>query len=119
MTPTPVTTSLLHHLISGSHAEGITALAVQAAICHHTRILLIAHHGDDFIDDTWQLPGGPVLPGQTLTDALHPTVAAIGLTINEVTGYLGHQDHPDDEITRTFCFAVTITDPDANTGQAR
>ena len=33
-----------------------------------------------------------MLPGQTLTDALDPVAAAIGLTIDEVTGYLGHDD---------------------------
>ena len=71
MTTPAVTGALLHHLVTGSHAEGITALAVEAAIEHDDRILLITEPGPDF-DDTWQLPGGPVLPGQTLTDALHP-----------------------------------------------
>ena len=107
------TADLLHHLVTGTHAEGITALAVQAAIHHDTRVLLLADHGADFIDDTWQLPGATVLPGQTLTDALHPVAAAIGMSIDEVTGYLGHHDHTGTETTRTFCFTVTVTDPDA------
>lgn len=94
MTTAAVTSMLLHHLVTGSHAEGITALGVEAAIEHDDRILLIAEPGPDFTDETWQLPGGPVLPGQTLTDALHPAVAAIGLAIDEITGYLGHHDHP-------------------------
>ena len=113
MTPAAITPGLLHQLTAGSHAEGITALDVAAAICHDTRILLIAEDGTDFTDSTWQLPAGPVLPGHTLTDALHPAVAAIGLTIDEVTGYLGHDDQADSVITRTFCFTVTVTDPDA------
>ncbi len=113
MTTAAVTGPLLHDLVAGSHAEGVTALAVEAAISHDDRILLIASPGLDFIDDTWQLPAGPVLPGQTLTDALHPAVAAIGLTIEDVTGYLGHHDHADGEITRVFCFMVTVTDPSA------
>ncbi len=112
MTPAAVTGTLLHHLVASSHAEGITALGVEAAIGHDDRVLLIAEPGPDFTDETWQLPAGPVLPGQTLTDALHPAVAAIGLTIDEVTGYLGHHDHPGDQATRVFCFAVTVTDPD-------
>jgi hypothetical protein len=105
---------LLHDLVAGSHAEGITALGVEAAIGHDDRVLLIAEPGPDFTDGTWQLPAGPVLPGQTLTDALHPAVAAIGLAIDEITGYLGHHDHPGAQATtRIFRFAVTVTDPGA------
>ena len=113
MTPAAVTSMLLHHLVTGSHAEGITALGVEAVIEHDDRVLLIAEPGPDFTDDTWQLPAGPVLPGQTLTDALHPAVAAIGLTIDEITRYLGHHDHAGQHTTRIFCFAVTVTDPEA------
>jgi hypothetical protein len=114
MTPPAVTGTLLHDLATHSHAEGITALGVEAAIQHDDRILLIAEPGPDFTDDTWQLPAGPVLPGQTLTDALHPAVASIGLTIDEITGYLGHHDHPGVlTTTRVFRFAVTVTDPGA------
>jgi 8-oxo-dGTP diphosphatase len=114
MTPPAVTGALLHNLVTGSHAEGITALGVEAVIEHDDRVLLIAEPGPDFTDGTWQLPGGPVLPGQTLTDALHPAVAAIGLAIDEITGYLGHHDHSGvHETTRMFCFIVTVTDPEA------
>jgi 8-oxo-dGTP diphosphatase len=112
MTPA-ITAGLLHDLVTRSHAEGITALGVEAVIDHDDRVLLIAEPGPDFTGDTWQLPGGPVLPGQTLTDALHPAVAAIGLTIDEITGYLGHHDHAGQHTTRIFCFAVTVTDPEA------
>jgi len=113
MTPA-VTAGLLHDLVAGSHAEGITALGVEAAIGHDDRVLLIAEPGPDFTDQTWQLPAGPVLPGQTLTDALPPAVAAIGLAISEITGYLGHHDHPGAQVTtRVFRFAVTVTDPGA------
>ena len=75
MTPAVITPGLIHQLTAGSHAEGITALDVAAAICHDARVLLIAGDGTDFTDGTWQLPAGPVLPGHTLTDALHPAVA--------------------------------------------
>jgi len=114
MTPAAVTGMLLHHLVAGSHAEAVTALGVEAVIEHDDRVLLIAEPGPDFTDETWQLPGGPVLPGQTLTDALHPAIAAIGLAISEITGYLGHHDHPGAQVTtRVFRFAVTVTDPGA------
>jgi len=114
MTTPAVTGALLHDLVAGSHAQGITALGVEAAIGHDDRVLLIAEPGPDFTDETWQLPGGPVLPGHTLTDALHPAVAVIGLTIDKITGYLGHHDHPGGQATtRVFRFAVTVTDPGA------
>src|SRR6266704_3215632 len=115
MTPAAVTGTLLHDLVTGTHAEGITALGVETVIEHNDAVLLVAEPGPDF-DDTWQLPGGPVLPGQTLTDALHPAAAAIGLTIDEVTGYLGH--HGAQATTRVFRFAVTVTDPGAICRQA-
>ena len=117
MTTAEVTAKLLHYLVTGSHAEGITELAVEAAIGHEDndgQILLVADPGKDFTDDSWQLPAGLVLPGQTLTDALPPAVAAIGLSIQDVTGYLGHHDRPGDQATtRVFRFAVTVTDPGA------
>jgi len=47
MTRTPVTPDLVHHLVTGSHAEGTTSLAVAAAIEHHERVLLIAQPGED------------------------------------------------------------------------
>jgi 8-oxo-dGTP diphosphatase len=120
MTPPAATGMLLHDLVTRSHAEGIIALGVEAAIEHDDRVLLIAEPGPDFTDDTWQLPAGPVLPGQTLTDALHPAIATIGLTIDEITGYLGHHDHPGVlATTRVFRFAVTVTDPGAICRHAR
>jgi hypothetical protein len=116
MTAAAVTARLLHHLVAGSHAEGITELAVEAAIGHQDndgQILLIASPGPGLTDETWELPAGPVLPGQALTGALHPAVAMIGLNIEEVTGYLGHHDHLGSQIIRVFRFAVTVTDPEA------
>lgn len=106
-------TDLLHELVRNAHAEGVTALAVAARIDQHGRVLLLAQPGPDFIDDTWQLPTGPFQAAQTLTDAVTKSLAAIGLNIDEVTGYLGHHDHEDADaqITRVFCFAVTLTDP--------
>jgi 8-oxo-dGTP diphosphatase len=121
MTPVTVTAELLHGLVAGSHAEGITTLAVAPAVDHDDRILLIVAPGRDFIDDDWELPAGPVLPGDTLTDALAKALAAVGLDIDEVTAYLGHHDHydTDGELTRVFCFTVTVTDPHSICRSAR
>jgi ADP-ribose pyrophosphatase YjhB (NUDIX family) len=108
-----VTDRLLHQLVSGSHAEGTTRLAVAAAIEHNDHTLLLAVPGDDF-DPTWELPADIVLPGESLLDTLCRAVTATtGLNVTDVTGYTGHHDHhTDNEITRTFIFTVTATDPD-------
>ena len=121
MTLRPVSDGLLHELVAGSHAEGVTAMDVAATVEHDERILLVVEPGHDFIDNTWQLPVGPVLPGEILTDALAKALACIGLQLYEVTGYLGHHDRDDshDELVRVFCFAVTVTRPDSVCRSAR
>lgn len=113
MNRTPVTAELVHALVSGSHAEGTTTLAVAAAVEADERTLLVVVPGDDF-ESTWELPADLVLPGETLLDALHRTLTVTtGLDIDEVTGYAGHDDHPiDGGLVRTFVFTVTATDPD-------
>ncbi|MHB2023727.1 MAG: NUDIX domain-containing protein [Mycobacteriales bacterium] len=109
-----VTELMTHHLVAGSHAEGITCLAVAAAVEYNEHTLLVAVYDDDF-GTTWQLPADLVLPGETLLDALHRTVSlTTGLDATDVTGYLGHHDqHIDsDDIVRVFVFTVTVDDPE-------
>lgn len=111
MTLLPVTAELIHDLASGSHAEGMTNLAVECAIVHEDRLLLLIESDPDF-DDTCRLPRGTVLPGETLEDAVCRTLATVGLSIEEMLAYVGHHDdEAEGEITRVFCFALTITDP--------
>jgi 8-oxo-dGTP diphosphatase len=114
MTPAAVTTRLLHDLVTGSHAEGITDLAVAGAVIHQDRVLLFLEPGHDFIDDTWQLPVGAALPGEPLDDTLCRTLAMGGVSIEEFTAYLGHEDqhNTDGDVIRVFFFAVTVNDPD-------
>lgn len=113
MKPAAVSDALLAELVSGSHAEGITCLAVTVAVQHDDRVLHVAVPDHDF-DYTWELPTELVLPGETLLDAVHRTLIVItGLGVAEVTGYSGHQDRTvDGELVRTFAFTVTATDPD-------
>ncbi len=108
-----VTDHLLRGLVTGSHAEGTTCLAVAAAIEDDGRTLLVATTGDD-VDTVWQLPTDLVLPGETLVQGLVRTVSlTTGLGVVEVTGYGGHHDHlVDGEVVRTFVFTVTVDDPE-------
>ena len=111
MSALPVTAELIHDLASRSHAEGMTNLAVECAIVHEHRLLLPIEPDLDF-DDTCRLPQGTVLPGETLDDAVCRVLATVGLSIEEMIGYVSHHDdEAGDEITRVFCFAVTVTNP--------
>ena len=102
----PLTADLLHRLVAGSHAEGTTRLAVALLIEDHEQILLIN------TDHCWDVPGGLVLPGETLDAAVYRTAAAAGIDIDRITGYLGHHDLPaDHDLVRTFIFAATTRHP--------
>lgn len=111
---TPITDRLLQELVAGSHAQSAIATQVTCVVDHNDRLLLILEPRCDLIDGTWQLPTGPVLPGDTLTDALTRTLAEFGLDLEVVAGYLGHHDRAGHhgELIRVFCFAVTLTRPD-------
>ncbi len=108
-----VTDHLLWDLVTGSHAEGTTCLAVAAAIEHHDRTLLISTIDDDF-ETVWQLPSDLVLPGETLLHGLARMVKlTTGLGVADVTGYAGHHDRlVKDEVIRTFVFTVAVDDPE-------
>ncbi len=105
-----VTDGLIHDLVSATHAEGITAIDVAAAVWDRGRVLLVTEN-DDF-EDHWNLPAAPVLPGENLLDALCRSLTTLRLRVAQVTSYLGHHDHDHaDDLIRVFCFAVTVSDP--------
>lgn len=106
----PVTASLLHDLVVGSHAEGTTRLAVAVLIEVDARILLVElNNRADAFDSTWEPPSDLVLPGETLIDAVHRTAAVAGIDLDHITSYLGHRDLlVAEDLVRTFVFAATI-----------
>jgi ADP-ribose pyrophosphatase YjhB (NUDIX family) len=111
MTPTTVTDALIHKLVTGTHAEGITAIDVAAAVEDRGRVLLVSGTDNNF-ETHWDLPAAPVLPGESLLDAICHSLTILGLHVAQVTNYLGHHDHDQaDNLTRVFCFAVNVTDP--------
>ena len=113
----PVTTHLLHRLVAGSHAEGTTRLAVAVIIEEGEQVLLAEINNDpaDAFDYSWQPPTDLVLPGETLTDAVHRTAAMAGIDIADIAAYLGHHDrHARDDVVRTFFFAATTPEDHAS-----
>lgn len=112
MRPAAATDSLLHDLVVSSLADGAGGLAVAACVTLDDRVLLCGRDAGDFSRE-WDLPGGPVLPGETLTSALDRILACdYGLDTTEVRAYLGSHDRVHDgEIIRTFVFTAACVDP--------
>jgi ADP-ribose pyrophosphatase YjhB (NUDIX family) len=120
MTPAAITDALLHDLVTFSRAEGVSQLAVAAAVTSDDRVLFCGRTTQDF-DQEWELPGGMALPGETLDDALARILAcSYGLDIVEIPGYLGSYDqlHAGETI-RTFAFTATCADPQQICQQAQ
>ena len=112
MNRSTLTPDLLHRLVVSSHTERITHLAVAAVIEHDDRVLLIEADADE-LDCCWEPPTDLVLPGETLTDAVHRVAAQAGLDIDHITSYLGYHDILTDnggDIVRVFGFAATTMD---------
>ena len=104
-----VTDTLIHDLVKATHAEGITAIDVAAAVEDRGRVLLV---NDNDFEDHWDLPASQVLAGENLLDALCRSLTTLRLHVAHVTSYLGHHDHAHaDDLIRVFCFAVTVSDP--------
>lgn len=96
--------------------DGIAQQVVGAVIEHDNRILLLQRPTDDFRGGTWELPSGKVEVTDTdLVAALHREVTEeTGLTIAEITGYLGAFDYTSGSgrHTRQHTWAVTVPDHD-------
>ncbi|MFF0391498.1 NUDIX domain-containing protein [Kitasatospora sp. NPDC004615] len=98
-------------LAAEAEAAGITGFVAAAVINHDGRVLLVRRNPDDYMGGLWEIPSGTVESGETVLDALRrETGEETGLTIDQVTGYLGHFDYRNSRggITRQFNFAVTV-----------
>lgn len=98
-------------LAAEAEAAGITRFVAAAVINHDGRILLVRRNPDDYLGGLWEIPSGTVEPGETILDALHrETAEETGLTVDQVTGYIGHFDYKNSRggTTRQFNFAVAV-----------
>lgn len=99
-------------LLAEAADAGIGQFVVGALITDQDgRVLLLRRKPDDFLGGLWELPGGGVEPGEQLGEALSREIAEeTGLTLSEVTGYVGTFDYASDNglMTRQFTFGVTI-----------
>lgn len=93
----------LAELVHQDTTDGIAQQVVGAVIAHNNRILLLQRPTGDFRGGTWELPSGKVDPGDgDLFTALHRGVhEETGLTITEITNYLGAFDYTSGSGKRT------------------
>ncbi|MEU1424871.1 NUDIX domain-containing protein [Kitasatospora sp. NPDC005751] len=98
-------------LAAAAEAAGVTGFVAAAVISHGGRVLLVRRKPDDYLGGMWELPSGTVETGESILDALHrEATEETGLTIDQVTSYVGHFDYRNSRggITRQFNFAVTV-----------
>ncbi|MGG2465172.1 NUDIX hydrolase [Streptomyces sp. RGM 3693] len=101
----------LASLANNAQTDGITGFVAAAVVTNADRVLLLKRNPDDFMGGLWEMPSGKVEDGETILEALYrETVEETGLTIETVSGYVGHFDYPDSRggTTRQFNFAVTV-----------
>ena len=77
MTPAAVTGTLLHDLVTGSHAEGITALGVETVIEHNDAVLLVAEPGPDSMTPG-NCPEAPCFPARLSPTPCTPPPRLLG-----------------------------------------
>ncbi|WP_037913290.1 NUDIX domain-containing protein [Actinacidiphila yeochonensis] len=109
-TPSP---DFLNRLVADARADGITGFVAGAVITDADRVLLVRRKPDDYLGGLWEIPSGKVEAGESILGALHrETTEETGLTIDTVTGYIGHFDYTSSRggATRQFNFGGTVKD---------
>ncbi len=102
-------------LAADAEAAGISGLVAAAVINHDGRILFVRRNPDDYMGGLWELPSGAVEDGESILDAVYrETAEETGLTIREVTGYIGHFDYRNSRggTTRQFNFSAAVEKPE-------
>jgi 8-oxo-dGTP diphosphatase len=111
---TVVSESFLNSLIEESASAGIHRYVVGAVICDNNgKFLILRRAADDFMGGIGEIASGKVDAGESLDVALKREVfEETGLTISEITNYVGHFDYTSGSgrLTRQFNFKVKIAD---------
>ncbi|WP_327070844.1 NUDIX domain-containing protein [Kitasatospora sp. NBC_01250] len=98
-------------LLFDAQETGITRFVVATVITEGDRVLLLRRPADDFMPGLWELPSGKVEPGEDFEKALRrETREETGLTIDQVTAYLGRFDYASKSgaLTRQLTFEATV-----------
>lgn len=92
-------------------SDGVEQQVVGAVIESDNRILLLRRPIDDFRGGTWELPSGKVETGEDLLTTLAREVTEeTGLTIAEITRYMGSFDYlsGSGQHSRQHTWSVTV-----------
>ena len=103
-------------LLSAAAAAGIDRLVVAAVIRDGDRVLLLERSPEDYLGGLFELPGGLVETGETMSQALRREVAEeTGLIITASDRYLGGFDYHSQSgrLTRQFNFQLTAPETPA------
>ncbi|MGW4382938.1 NUDIX hydrolase [Kitasatospora sp. NPDC004531] len=98
-------------LAAAAEADGVSGFVAAAVISHDGRTLFVRRNPDDYMGGLWEIPSGTVEADESILDAVHrETAEETGLTISEITGYLGHFDYRNSRgtTTRQFNFSATV-----------
>ncbi|KDN82772.1 NUDIX hydrolase [Kitasatospora cheerisanensis] len=98
-------------LAADAEAAGISGFVAAAVIRHEGRFLFVRRNPDDYLGGLWEIPSGTVEDGESILDAVYrETAEETGLTISEITGYIGHFDYRNSRggTTRQFNFSATV-----------
>ncbi|MFJ5228623.1 NUDIX hydrolase [Kitasatospora sp. NPDC088391] len=98
-------------LAADAEAAGVSGFGAAAVISHEGRSLFVRRNPDDYMGGLWEIPSGTVEDGESITDAVYrETNEETGLTITEITGYIGHFDYQNSrgDTTRQFNFSATV-----------
>lgn len=102
--------------MAAAASAGIDRVVVAAVIRDGNTALLLERSPQDYLGGLFELPGGLVEPGETLTQALRREVAEeTGLTLSRIDRYLGSFDYHSQSgrLTRQFNFQATAPETPA------
>ncbi|MDE1850640.1 MAG: NUDIX domain-containing protein, partial [Candidatus Micrarchaeota archaeon] len=100
-------------LASEAKAQGALGIAVCGIVSRDGKVLLIKRAPEKHRGGHWEIPGGKVEKGESLSVALAREVREeTNLKLKEVRGYVGHADYSPNpkRKVRLFMFDITADD---------
>jgi 8-oxo-dGTP diphosphatase len=106
-----MTQQLIDKLVSRARMDGITSFVTGGAISLDNSILIVKRNSDDFLPGIYELPGGDLMPGESITEGLSREVLEETNLEIKIGEYIGHFDYSSEtgRTKRQFNFLLTPT----------